>query len=763
MSSTKQLTVPHRIRWFVAVAAGMSSAMSVSSVLAQETPKAVLEEITVTAQRREQSLQDVGVAVTALSSADVRAMGLTDAKDIAKVAPGVIFDSTAGGAVNANLTIRGVSQSDFSPNQESPNSIYIDDVYISSSSAAAFTLYDLERIEVLRGPQGTLFGRASSGGLVNFISKKPTSELDGYAEVGYGSFNESYFEGAIGGPLSDRIRARLSGRWERNDGWFENRAPGGKDTFENRFYGIRAQIEADVTDELTARMSISYDTSPRYRAGIYKTRNAYIDASGQPAPLPADLDAYGTGPGNDFAGYRNPYSDAQTGDFNNVGFFRNKRVTPTLYLDWSLGSVKIASITNYTDFTFGYNEDCDGGPVDFCNFPIGQDLKQWSQEVRVNGTSDRVNWTTGLYYVNVDQTLSTAFSFPALTGTDFAFSDANPLEQKLTSYAAFGQVEYKLTDTVSGTVGVRYTRDRKTASSQVLFYELGNGYSGGTGSEIFSPPLVAYDFSSATVGDLAKETEGMWSGKIQLDYRPNDTSLLYASVSRGVKGPGFNTNVSGNLTLEDTPFKSEHLIAYETGAKLELLDRRLRLNTSLYYYDYSGFQGFAFNGLQGVVGNFDGSFRGGEIELVAVPATGLLLSLGAAYMDTTLENVPTAYSGVRDQQSIMAPDWTANGYIRKTFDAGPGELGLQWSFDYVGDRYASIDNNFATFVKGSFVNNARITYNLPTQGLELAAFVDNISDVDRENFSFDLIASTGSLLQSYAKPRWWGVSLRKNF
>ena len=152
--------------------------------------QSALEEIVVTAQRREQNMQDVGVSVTAVTGDAARALGVTNSKDIAQIAPGVLFDSTAGGAVNSNLTIRGVSQSDFSANQESPNSIYIDDVYVSSSSAASFPLYDLARIEVLRGPQGTLFGRASSGGLVNFITNRPTEDVDGYIEIGRASCRE---------------------------------------------------------------------------------------------------------------------------------------------------------------------------------------------------------------------------------------------------------------------------------------------------------------------------------------------------------------------------------------------------------------------------------------------------------------------------------------------------------------------------------------------------------------------------------------------
>jgi iron complex outermembrane receptor protein len=721
-----------------------------------------LEEIVVTAQKREQRLQDVGVSVTALSADTARELGVIDTKSIAKIAPGVIFDSTAGGAVNANLTIRGVSQSDFSSNQESPNSIYIDDVYVSSSSAASFPLYDMERIEVLRGPQGTLFGRASSGGLVNFLTKRPTKQFDAYGEIGYSSFGHKYVEGAVGGPFTGSVRGRISARWEDSDGWYKNSLPGGKNAFQEKYQGVRAQLEADLSEALTARISFTYDKTPEERAGVYKAVPAYY-VGGQPTLLPANVDAYGSGAGNDFPGFRDPKLTGPTGSFNNVGHFGNEKVSPTLYLDWKLGASTLTAITNYTHFKFDYNEDCDGGPVNYCNFPITQDLKQFSEEVRANGTSGNTTWTTGVYFLSTDQDASAAFSFPSLSGTDFAFSDANPVKQKLTSYAAFGQIEYKFTPTLTSTVGVRYTHDKKTYDSKVFFDELGNGYSGGTGSTIFVPPLLVYDFSPATVGNAATETEGMWSGKVQIDFRPVEHSLFYVSASRGVKGPGFNTNVSGNLTNLDTPFRSEHLMAYEAGAKLEFLDKRVRLNSSVYYYDYKGFQGFAFNGLQGVVGNYDGNFRGGELEFVAIPAEDWLVSTSASYMSTTLKGIPTAYNGVRDQESILAPKWTTNGSVRKAFPIGNDKVALTWSFDYVADRYASVDNNLGTFVPASFVHNIRATYEKRASGLEFAVFVDNLSNKDRMNFSFDLITSTGSLIQSYAKPRIYGASIRKTF
>lgn len=723
-------------------------------------------EIIVTAQKREQNANDVGIAITAVSGEQLRDAGVRESKDILRVAPGVLLDSVSSGGFASNLTIRGIAQSDFSPTQESPNSIYIDDVYLASSSAAAFPIYDLQRVEVLRGPQGTLFGRASSGGLAHFISRGPSDYLEGFASIEYGRFNSINAEAAISGPLSNTVRARIAGRFEDADGWWINRAPGGKDTFENKFFGVRGTIEADLGDSLVATAIVSYDKKPRHYSGNYKGVVTYPDpATGRPAPLPADIDAYGTGPGNDFVGYRDPFKNAQTSEFNNVGFFENEKFSSTLKLEWDLGGADITSVSNYTNFSFNYLEDCDGGPINYCNYGLGQNLDQYSQELRATGTGadGRLVWTVGAFYLNINQDAYISFAYPSLSGSDYSFSDINNVAQKLESYAAFGQLEYDLTDKLTAILGLRYTHDKRSIDSKLYYLELGNGYFGGTGTVVYDPPLLDYDFSSATVGDLSKVSKDLWTGNFQLNYEPNPDTLLYARVARGQKGPGFNTNVAGLLSVDQTPFSTETVWAYEAGAKLGVLDGMAQFNLSAYYYDYSNFQGYTFAAFQNIVANYDGEFYGGELEFSAKPMDGLYLSLGASYLKTKLYDVPTFYSGVRDQEGVLAPEWTVNGLISKTFDVGSNKIGLQWSFDYVDDRYASIDNNYATFLKGSFVHNARITYQLSDPDIEFAVFVDNISDVDRTNFAFDLTATGGNSVFSYAKPRWWGVSARVNF
>lgn len=718
-----------------------------------------LGEVLVTAHRRTERLQDVGVAVTEVDRQQLAGLGIANGKDIAKAVPGVLFQSTASGGLDANLSIRGVSQTDFSPNQESPNSIYVDDVYVSSSSATAYPLYDLDRVEILRGPQGTLFGRASSGGLVNFLPAQPTKTFQGYAEVGYGSFNQKYIEAALGGPITDKIRFRIAGRAEDADGWWINTAPGGSNTFQTKFYGVRGQLVADLTDNLTARLSVTYNEDPRHYEGVYSPTPFYIGPSGLPMPVPANVDIYGTGPGNDLAGYRSPYPPGK-GDFNNVGFLENSFLAPTLYLTWNRDNITVNSITNYTKFSFNYNEDCDGGPVNYCNYPNAQNLAQYSQELRISGHTHRLTWNAGVYFLDVDQTAYIGTSAPSLTGTAYGYSDSDYIRQHLQSISAFGQLEYQFSDKWRGIVGLRETHDVKSFSSFVYFNELGTAY-GGTG--VYTPPLLSYEFDKSTVGGLATETADMWSGKLELDFKPDPNTLIYGSVSRGIKGPGFNTNASATLTDAETPFQSEYVYSYELGSKLELFQHRLRIDSSLFYDDYHRFQGYAYNGLQGTVGNYNGYFTGIETEIAASLPWQVTVSVSGDYLDSQLRDVPTAYTGIRDEQPAQAPKETFNGSVIKTFDIGPGRLRAEWSFDYLGPRYSSIDNNPATYVRSSLEQNIRISYNFPAQGLELAFWVKNLTNAVRQESTYDEISFEGDVLRTYGPPRWFGGSIRKTF
>ena len=731
-------------------------------------------EITVTAQRREQKLQDVGLSITAIGSKDLQKMGIVTSSDLSKAAPGVSLESANGGGVNANLSIRGITQTDFSPNQESPNSLYLDDIYLSSPNEGAFTLYDLNHVEVLRGPQGTLFGRASSGGLVNFLTTRPSKDWNGYADVGYSSYNDVYAEAAVGGPISDTVRFRLAGRGERADGYVHNAS--GPNAMEKRFYGIRGQIEADLTPDFNARLEVSYDANPTHRDGNYVLfpTQGVPGTGAQPVFLPSNT-PYG-GPSGPYVLNQTPWHSS----FNDLNRLQNHRFSASLYLTANLGAAKVSSITNYTKFGFSYAEDCDGTPINICNYGYSQQLDQFSQELRLNGKTNNLEYTLGAFYLKTRQSVPQTFVYPDFSGTNVAYNVSNNVYQSVDSWAVFGQTEYKFTDQLKLTAGVRYTHEVKSFSSVAVFNELGGLYTGG---QAITTPTTLYSFSSAGAfdilgntadGSLARHSEGLWTGKIQLDYKPVREVLLYAGVSRGAKAAGYNTNVGGFLLAAQTPFRSEYLYAYEAGAKNQLLDNKLRLNLSGFYYEYHHFQGYAFQGLQSVVGNYDGHFVGGEFEIVVAPAPDLDISLSGTLLQTRLHGAQSTYQPagtLSDEQGTMAPHETIYGSITKRFELPVGTLSATWDGNYVGSRYASIDNNIMTYIPEAFEHNARLSLDIKDKGLTVAVFVNNISNKYKVVFANDATtanswnpsAGIGWQLRNYDKPRWVGFSIRKTF
>ena len=714
-----------------------------------------LAEVVVTAQKREQNLQEVGVSVTALGADELRELGIKGTAQLGAQLPAVQLNTASGGNYGAQLTIRGVANTDFSPHQESPNSMYIDEVYISAPNAQGTGIFDMERVEALRGPQGTLFGRNSTGGLLNFITAKPTSHAEGYADVTYGDFNEIRVEAAASGPLSEGFLARIALATQDNSGYAENHYPGAEDLNGTHYRGVRLSLEYDRIENLVARFTFSYSHDDD-REGFYGHLNTYFDPAngGRPSPLPANVDAWGTGPGNDIQGYRSPYTGNE-GSVSHVGFLHRGLLSPTLHLDWDLGKSTLTSITNYTKFLFNYDESCDGAPQPTSQDPYSQNLEQWSQELRLAGQSGPLTWVSGVYGLGIYQHNTGNFLSPYYLGTPFAFTAYNPIHQVLHSYALFGQVEYLFTPNWRGTLGLRVTHDEKTMSEQTYYSILGTA--------TYNPPLLVADFSEATVGSAAKESNTYPSGKAQLDYIFNKNALLYASVSRGVKGAGFNSNAFGANTNELIPFKGEHMLAYELGLKLTMLDDRVTLNSAVFYYDYKDFQAFQYkgNGPNPFVSNDNAHFGGGEIELVARPVHGLDVHLSLSGLTSKVYDVATAQIGVVDQVAQDAPKWSGNGFVRYMWAMGPGEAALLWSGDFVTGRYHSVDNTPSVYVHGSSGQNVRATYS--QGGWDFSAFCNNVFDNIRQTGAFDLTASYGFTIQTFMPPRWWGLSIRKTF
>ncbi len=744
----------------------------------------LLEEIVVTAQKREQSLQDVGLSVTAFTGTQIRELGYTNTIDIGQQTPGLQIQQIH--AATTQLNIRGISQNDFAVHLESPIAVYIDDAYVTSMGAAHTQIFDLERVEVLRGPQGTLFGRNATGGLLHFVSKRPTEEFEGYGEFTYGSYDQIKFEGAVGGPLSDNVRGRISYATNNHDGVLENRIGSNPRTAES--YSVRGQLEFDVTDKFQAYVKVGYSEDNGTGNSYHHMPSTFITASGlgeeitdngqlplflglfDPVDGMADL-ILGPCSGCDPAGYKEPDDDPHTGAFDFVPGFDREITRAQIQLNWELDNFAITSVSEYAEVKRTYGEDIDGGPLAFISFRDEEDRDQFSQEIRFNGSTDRFTWLAGAYYLDYDVfsigatamdtgplttigfdgsmgAVAGPIAFPPAPTGPFPLFAQTPIEHRgtvdTTSWAVFGHVEYKLSEQLSLTAAIRYTEDDRdmdlVIDNRVLFR---------------SPfAILAIDPSNAPFASLEFENV---SAKAQLNWTPNENWLLYAGFTRGHKAGNFSQPFFLPNDPSELPHDEEVLHSFEIGAKGVMLDGRMRLNANVFYYDYKDYQAFFFENLAQIVGNLDAEVLGAEIELVFNPVDALDLAVGVSLLDTEVKDVGTPI-GVLDRELPYAPDVSFNGLARYSWPAFAGNLAAQVDFNYVDNFCFSVVCNPTEEEDSYFIANTQLSYTTGDGRWRLAAFVKNVGDEEYRMTGVD--GSFAGITNSvFANPRWYGGSI----
>jgi len=763
--------IRNRVLTFTALALGAAGPAVAAEQEAPAAPQ--LQEVIVTAQKRQQNLQNVGVTVTALTSRDLSNLGVTNTFQVGSYVPGVQLISESGGNTSAQLTVRGVSQTDYSPFQESPNAAYIDDVYVSSPEALGAQMYDMERVEVLRGPQGTLFGRNSTGGLVNFITTEPGMQPDGYLEVTGGEFDEARVEGALGGPITDHIQGRLSAAFQSNNGIFENHYPGQNDLNGTHFVGVHGQIAFEPTDHLDVLASAMINRDDDHE-GFYDHVASYPESSdfGRDTPLPGTLNYWGTCPGCDALGAptSTPSRGHVGGDVPYAGGLSRQFMLDFVRVKWDLGGgITATSLSSYQNVIWHYTEDCAGSAPQFtCADPGDQWLKQWSQELRLAGGGPRLNWVAGLYGLDITQFVRDGYSQPYFENSTFAYDSFDNIHQHVTDGAVFGQVSYAFLPHWRAVLGARETRDRKSFSSQTYLNQAGDCIlaaqgltSCDTGYQTFVPPLLIYDFSPPTVGGLATQTHTDWSGKAEIDYLFSANTMLYGSFSRGVQGGGFNDNSAGATTIQETPFRGVHMNAYEIGEKSMLLGDRVRVNGAIYDYVYHDFQAFQLVGITTFVRNNDANFKGADLEIDARPVSGLDLHAAGSYLSAVIYGVHTANLGIVDQHASDAPSWSGNAYIRYSWPVGRATAYAQWAVDYVGGRFHSVDNTPAVYVHSSIGHNVRAGVTIGNW--DMSVWANNVFDAARQTAAFDLTSTAGYAIHTYMPPRWVGATVRYQF
>ena len=701
-------------------------------------------EIVVTAQKREQSIQDVALAVTALGTAALQSMGRQDVTALAGQVPSLQVNQYSPTITVFN--VRGVSQNDFADSQEAPIAFYNDEVYIGALGAISGQTFDLDRIEILRGPQGTLFGRNATGGLVQIITAKPTRTLQGFASVTVGSHGQIATEAAIGGPLSDRVRARLSVTSNHHGGYIDNDV--GPDRGGTRFFGGRFQVEADVgsSGKLLVKLEGLRNDNDR-SSGIYSHVSTGVTADGLGYKLAPGEDFWGTCAGCDAIGYKdvdgNPFTISSDIDPR----FDRKFWSASVRYEHDLGDATFLSLTNYQNLRKTYGEDSDMSPNPVFVYTTDQDLYQASQEFRLSGESDRFTWLLGAYGMKI----RTDNHYIADLSQSLGVTESYGGRQTTESVALFGQGEYYLIDEISVVLGARYSWDWKKFDFMHT-----ESYADGSAPSIFR-------FNTTTNPDLAKQKFDGLSFKAQVNFHPNDDVLVYAGVNRGIKSGGFGVQAFQPINPATLPFGQEQLTNYEAGFKVSMLDRKINLNGTVFYYDYKDYQAFSVVGLSQFVTNRPAEVAGAELELQIRPGRGLYLSGFLTRLDTKVRDIALPSGRLADRVMPQAPSLSLGGLVRYEFAAGPGVLALQSDWKYDSFQYFSAFNAPIDREPGRVVGNVRLSYTADGEHWEFAGFINNVTNKEYRVYNLDLSSSFGSSQQTYSRPRWFGGSVKYSF
>ena len=742
---------------------------------AQEADSASgLGTIVVTASKKEENLQDVPISVSVIGGEEAREYGFNTAIDIVSQAPNVEAASIYGSGTSANVTMRGIGQNDFGEGHEAPITTYVDEIYLVSVPAVDFSLMDIARVEVLRGPQGTLFGRNSTGGLIHYVTARPTFVPEGYLTTSYGNFNEFRAEGAVSAPLSDKVAVRFSGLYHEADGYKKNLTPGQPDGAETGLFALRGQILFEPSSTFTALLKADY--------GKVDTVHNYYEAIPLGAPDPVTglnvVDPNGT----DIGGFNEAAAGAGEPNVTTADYpshLTQEGFSGLLRMENEFDAFRLISLTSYYELDRSLSEDCDAtaNPLCYANFPY--QTNWFTQELRAEGEGDAYRWIAGVYYLsqNARNQPEAVFNIPIdgpgqvdpvsglYNGAFFPISLAADWEMDTESYAFFGHGEYDLSDQLTLIAGARYTHDKKD------FYDADNATlrtcDPAVGDGVPSNCFLVADGGSGVANPLsASRSDDLFSWKVGLNYTPVDDVLLYASVSQGTKAGGFNNGFLADDVRVDTSlleYGDETNVAYEVGMKTEFADNRVRLNASAFYYDYSDFQTFNFAGIGGLITNNDATFKGVEFETEFLPVDNLLIRANAAFLDTKVKDVEGRAPGyVADREAAFAPDFSASGSVAYDFDLMGDVAGrIVWDWTYVGERFTNNFNDPSSQLSAYFKHNAVVIIDV-NENLSLSAYVRNISNKLNDVYSFTF-TDLGYLQRQFARPRTYGASATVRF
>lgn len=654
-----------------AVAQGSAGVAPPGEQAASPDPGSAVAEVIVTAQKRSERLSDVPISVTAVSGDQLAKQRIISTSDLERVVPGFTFQPTGAGA--PVFSIRGIGFFDTAVTVSPAVSVYLDQVPLPFSVETEGVTLDLERLEALKGPQGTLFGENSTGGAINYIAAKPTQTPHAGASLTYGRFNEVDAEGFVSGPISDTLTARVSGRYERRDDWQYSYTR--NDTLGQRdFFTGRALLDWKPTEHL------------RFELGVNGWRNKSDTQAAQylgyaPTTVPGRAEQAAALPGYPLAPLNIRAADWDAGAdlTRNDSFYQ-----VSLRGDADVSDrVTLTSVTAYMRLQADTPTDQDGTAFQDLYYRRLVSLKTFYQELRGSGDFGPLRLTLG-GNVQIDRTsedqetqsLGSNQRVGPFLFTGFSLNN----RQRFDTYAGFAAADYKLTSTLTAQGSVRYTRQDHDYSGCLADRNGGLATAFGFLSTMLSgSPTTIPVGSCVTLGPNGKPSgeinekldQDNTSWRVGLNWKPNSDTLLYANVTKGYKSGSFPL-VPAIRATQLVPVVQESVVAYESGFKLSLMERRLSLTGAGFYYDYDNKQilgfintGVPFGNLPGLVNIPRSSVRGGEVELVATPVRALRLSAGVTYVDSRVDShflTPDPFGGIPDikgEAFPSTPKWQA--------------------------------------------------------------------------------------------------------
>jgi len=723
---------------FVALAAaGMASASAQAAEgAAAQSETAAIEEVIVTAQRRAEDLQKTPLAVTALSGATLADRQVVDVRGLSQMAPSVSVGASLG---IARIAIRGISYDTLTQAGESRVAFHVDGVYVSRPPAQLASFFDVDRVEVLRGPQGTLYGRNATAGAINVITGEPKDQLSGYVRGTVGNYSLVRTEGALNIPLGEGVAGRVAFQTADRDGYGRNLATGGEiDDLQTR--AARAKLRFELSPEVKLLLSGDYFEEHDNSGGYILLGAGYENASIQPVGVRFGGGAFATKPWDSAA-------ELSGNDRKIYGF--------SSILEWDLGGAQLYALSGYRRSSTFLTTENDGTPTRLTVTTVREDSRQYSQELRLQGDLPFGTWLIGGYFFDekVDGYNALALDRVVLglpPQLSQGFFQGGSLSTR--AYAAFAQADFTITDKLTLTVGGRYSSEKKEIDEQFQF-----------------DTTRPYSPSNPVVPLRAQTRSKTWSAltpKVGINYAFSPDVFGYLSFSQGFKSGGFN------LGGVQPPFNQEKITAYETGVRADWMDSRLRTNVSAFYYDYKNIQVTKLlNNISSAENAAAAELYGLEAEITAVPVENLQFDIKASLMKSRFVEFISADAAQPSRGNIdlsgnrlpQAPNYTVNVGAQYTYPLDVGDLTFRVDGTWVDKVY------FSAFNRASASEPAHSRFDVlmkfsSNRSWAISAFAKNITN--EANVAY---ATVGAgflgfpILGTYEPPRTFGVVAELKF